>query len=242
MTIDAIIKKGQKDSPIINWLKDDERVLNTALQVKMQEKSLGDFQNRLKVIQIYDGSITEKDAFNQCAKEFNIENDENSIILLAAEKASDEIIQYCYDCNHAQSLSRDSNQNQNVELNQNQYWLGSEETEFVQLLYALVESKRLKKKGKVKMVQKIASFLGFHLSYDWQSKLSHAIHDTNEDKIPSIFDELKYGWLSYRSDQIEKRKITIRCYLPKVNTLIIVSTRYCNITFLMHLLFLLSIT
>jgi len=101
---------------------------------------------------------------------------------------------------------QDLDQNQNVEKNQNQYWLGTQETEFVQLLYALVESKRLEKKGKVKMVQKIASFLGFPLSYDWQSKLSHAIHDTNEDKIPDIFNELKEGWLSYRNAQIEKKK------------------------------------
>jgi len=205
-TIDGRIKKAQKDSPIISWLIDEERALTTAFKTTMQEKSLGNFQNRLKTIKIYDGAITEKDAFNQCVVEFNIENDETSIVLLAIEKASDEIIQYCYDCMHSKSINRDLDQNQNVEKNQNQYWLGTQETEFVQLLYALVESKRLEKKGKVKMVQKIASFLGFPLSYDWQSKLSHAIHDTNEDKIPDIFNELKEGWLSYRNAQIEKKK------------------------------------
>ena len=205
-TIDARIKKARKDSVIISYLLQEEKESISSLQKELQKISLGNFLSRLHEVQIFDGEISEEDAFIQCLKEFKIENDDNAIKNLAATKASDEIIQYCYLLINSQSKNRSLSEAPETKKHQNKYWIGAEETEFVQLIYALIQSGRLEEKGKIKMVENIALFLGFPLSHDWQSKLSHSIHDRNEDTIPGIFNELKDGWLSYRNDQIEKKK------------------------------------
>ena len=205
-TIDARIKKARKDSVIISYLLQEEKDSISSLQKELQKISLGNFLPRLHEIQIFDAEISEEDAFIQCLTEFKIENADNTIKKLAATKASDEIIQYCYFLMNSKSRNRSFSEALESEKHKNKYWMGNEETEFVQLMYALVQTKRLEEKGKVKMVEQIASFLGFPLSYDWQSKLSHSIHDRNGNTIPGIFNELKDGWLSYRSDQIEKKK------------------------------------
>jgi len=88
----------------------------------------------------------------------------------------------------------------------NKYWIGTEETEFVQLIYALIEAGRLSNSGKIKMVKNIADFLGFPLTDDWQSKLSHAVHDRNYDNNPNIFNDLKQSWEVYRSLKIEMKR------------------------------------
>lgn len=205
-TIDARIKKARKDSVIISYLLQEEKESISSLQKELQKISLGNFLPRLHEIQMFDAEISEEDAFIQCLKEFKIENDDNAIKHLAVTKASDEIIQYCYFLMNSQSKNRSFSEAPETKKYPKKYWTGTEETEFVQLIYALIQSGRIEEKGKIKMVETIALFLGFPLSHDWQSKLSHSIHDRNGDTIPGIFDELKYGWLSYRSDQIEKKK------------------------------------
>jgi len=87
----------------------------------------------------------------------------------------------------------------------NKFWIGTEETEFVQLIYALIEADRLNNKDKIKMTQAIADFLGFPLSNDWQSKLSHSIHQGNFDKKPRIFGDLDKAWEKYKDRQINKK-------------------------------------
>lgn len=87
----------------------------------------------------------------------------------------------------------------------NKYWIGTEETEFVQLIYALIEADRLNYKEKIKTTQAIANFLGFPLSKDWQSKLSHSIHQGNFDKKPRIFGDLEKAWEKYKDRQISKK-------------------------------------
>lgn len=202
--IDARIKKARKDSVIISYLLQEEKELISYLQKELKEISLGNFLSRLHEIQLFDAEISEEDAFIQCFKEFKIENADNTIKKIAATKASDEIIQYCYFLMNSQSKNRTFSETPETKKHQNKYWIGTEETEFVQLIYALIQSGRLEEKGKVKMVEQIARFLGFSLSYDWPSKLSHSIHKANHDKVPPIFDELKEGWLFYKKNQIKK--------------------------------------
>jgi len=75
------------------------------------------------------------------------------------------------------------------------------------LIYALIEAGRLSNRGKIKMVKDIADFLGFPLTDDWQSKLSHAVHDRNYDNKPNIFNDLKVFWETYRTKKINDKRI-----------------------------------
>ena len=206
-TIDARIKKARKDSVIISYLLQEEKESISSLQKELQEISLENFLPRLHEIQMFDAEISEEDAFIQCIKEFKIDNDDNAMKKLAATKASDEIIQYCYFLMNSQSKNRSFSEPSETKKHQNKYWIGTEETEFVQLIYALIQSGRLEEKGKIKMVENIALFLGFPLSHDWQSKLSHAVHQTNEEKTPDIFDAMKKGWYAYRDQKIDKKRL-----------------------------------
>jgi len=87
----------------------------------------------------------------------------------------------------------------------NTYWIGTEETEFIQLIYALVEAKRLPDTGKTKMVKDIADFFGLTLSGDWQSNLSKSIHERNSDYVPAIFVELPKAWARYAGRRKDKK-------------------------------------
>ena len=85
------------------------------------------------------------------------------------------------------------------------YWIGTEETEFVQLIYALVEAGRLRRKNKTIMVMKIATFLGIELSKNWDSNLSKSKNERNYDYKPAIFEDLLQGWKRYENQKGRKR-------------------------------------
>jgi hypothetical protein len=88
----------------------------------------------------------------------------------------------------------------------NKYWIGKESTEFVQLIYGLIEAGRLEKANKLVMVNSIADFLGLKIAKNWDNNLSKSINNTNNLYQPSIFKDIENGWENYRTFQINKKK------------------------------------
>jgi hypothetical protein len=89
------------------------------------------------------------------------------------------------------------------------HWGGSEQTEFVQLIYSMIESGYITDKdkiGKYKIVQRFARFFNFPLNKNWEDNLSSSIHDRNNDYVPEIFRRLKSGWTIYRDYRLSINK------------------------------------
>ncbi len=154
-----------------------------------------------------DKRLKEPAAFERSHDQWMIPLTEENVRLLAKYKAISSIIDYIKELINPNES--DVTIQPNTLQRPNKYWIGTEETEFVQLIYALVEAKRLTEKGKTKMVEEIARFLGFPLSKNWQSNLSKSIHKSKDGYSPSIFDELKPAWEEYtekREDKMYKPK------------------------------------
>lgn len=76
-------------------------------------------------------------------------------------------------------------------------WIGQNETEFMQLIEGLIETKRLDPKvvgGKWKLIELFAKFVGIELSKNATSNLSKSKNERNNDYIPLIFIELLDNW------------------------------------------------
>ncbi len=85
-------------------------------------------------------------------------------------------------------------------------WIGTNETEFIQLIYALHEGKYIEGKGITKMVEEFSKLLNYPLNKNWQSNHSKSIHESNSDYAPKIFNKLGESYKQYQKKQIEKRK------------------------------------
>jgi hypothetical protein len=88
------------------------------------------------------------------------------------------------------------------------FWKMKNETEFVQLIYALSEAKYLdNESGEItKLVQQVASVFNFKLGKNWQSNFSKSINDRNHKYEAKIFTNLKDSFHAYRERQINKKK------------------------------------
>jgi hypothetical protein len=86
------------------------------------------------------------------------------------------------------------------------YWIGRNQTEFVQLIYALVRAERLSNDRIEEMVEVLAEFMGINLSRHWQSNLSKSIHNTNNDYEPPLLKalDLMSAWKDYANEQKDK--------------------------------------
>jgi hypothetical protein len=148
-----------------------------------------------------DSSLSDADAFKtsfrSCESEFNKEN----AILLATHKAF-------IDFKKAIRLKQEimSNKDKPTEKLETKYWIGTESTEFVQLMYGLIEAKKLQNNNIVHMIEDVANFMGITLSKNWQSNKSSSIHNRNNDYEPSIFNDLKNGWERYASKMEAKKR------------------------------------
>ena len=87
-------------------------------------------------------------------------------------------------------------------------WKGTNETEFVQFVYALHEAGYLKNETKeiTTLVRQMAEVFNFSLGEHWQSNFSKSINTRNQDYKPKIFAELERAFLTYRDTQINKKK------------------------------------
>jgi hypothetical protein len=87
-------------------------------------------------------------------------------------------------------------------------WGGIEQTEFIQLIYSLIESGLINDKdkiGKYKIVDRFAKFFNFELHKNWPDILSSSIHDRNNEYSPNIFNQLKMAWENYRDSRLNKK-------------------------------------
>jgi hypothetical protein len=85
-------------------------------------------------------------------------------------------------------------------------WIGTNETEFVQLIYALHEGKYIEGEGIIKIVEEISRLLNYPLGKHWQKNHSASIHNSNTDYNPKIFNSLNEKYKGYQRKQVEKRK------------------------------------
>ncbi len=197
-------KARNKNTVVANWIDAlrDEIIL---IQRDLVQNGLGNFQREWGNTYELDSGIDEGQAFDQtiayCFPDLRIQQ----LGLISHLDALRDLMEFI-------ESKRIYNNQDSFDNSRpvNKYWIGTEETEFVQLIYALIESGRLSNRGKIKMVKNIADFFGFPLTDDWQSKLSHAVHDRNYDNNPNIFNDLKDSWETYRTKKItDKRKKSI---------------------------------
>jgi hypothetical protein len=87
-------------------------------------------------------------------------------------------------------------------------WKGENETEFVQIFYALFKAGYISNTEKkiTHFIPEMAKLLNFQLSENWQNNLSKSIHATNNDYNPQIFDRLKTSFAEYQQSLINKKK------------------------------------
>lgn len=87
-------------------------------------------------------------------------------------------------------------------------WNAANETEFVQLVYALHEGGFVKHESNeiTKLVKDFAKVLNFDLGRNWHINLSTSINKRNADYSPPIFDILKESYHKARLQKLEKNK------------------------------------
>lgn len=177
-------------------------------QQLLTSKNLTRFFFEMEELLELDSLLEEEDAFNQCLSEKKIHS-KTTIQILAKSSALNEISDFIY---------KNWIGNQEIETIEKLHWGGSEQTEFIQLIYALIESGYItevdKKIGKYTTVERISNFFDFPLSKNWRDDLSSSIHDRNSDYQPEIFTNILRGWQKYRDTQIIKKKKRI---LPPKN-------------------------
>jgi hypothetical protein len=166
-------------------------------------ENVGYYEKFLDTVdQIYslDHNLTESDAFIKAHEEARIELSKKNIKMLARTQALSLFIDKLKDLIKTKE-KHVATQTEEIQKT-NRYWLGSEGTEFVQLIYALIEAGRLPERGKTKMVKEMANFFGIELSGNWQSNLSSSIHERKNGYAPGIFEELRKGWERYEKRQL----------------------------------------
>jgi hypothetical protein len=192
-------KARNKNIVVAKWI-DDLRVESNSIQRELVQNGLDNFKREWDNTYELDSGIDTGQAFDLTVANCFPELSTEQIRLISQIDALIDIMEFI------ESTRIYNNQDSfNNSRPINKYWIGTEETEFVQLIYALIEADRLISKDKIKMTQAIADFLGFPLSNDWQSKLSHSIHQGNFDKKPRIFGDLDKAWEKYKDRQINKK-------------------------------------
>ena len=85
-------------------------------------------------------------------------------------------------------------------------WLGTNQTEFAQFVYALHEAGYIQheKKEITSLVKDLAELLNFDLSESWQVNLSDSVHKRKTGYVPKFFDNLKKGYTDYQDRQVNK--------------------------------------
>lgn len=192
-------KARNKNTVIANWIDALRGEINL-IQKDLVQNSLDNFKREWDNTYELDSGIDEGQAFDHTIKKIFPDLSIEQIGFMLQIDALSELIEFI-------ESKRIYNRQDNFDNPRpvNKYWIGTEETEFVQLIYALIEADRLNEKEKIKTTQAIANFLGFPLSKDWQSKLSHSIHQGNFDKKPRIFGDLEKAWEKYKDRQISKK-------------------------------------
>jgi hypothetical protein len=132
------------------------------------------------------------DAFNFTLEALNISCDEDKVKLLAMNTALSIFLKGLKQCIIDLGVDGPSSSSPKYK-----YWIGKETTEFVQLIYGLIEAGRLLGTSRIQMIKDIAQFLSIDLKKGWQSDLSKSIHERNLDYSPGIFSDIENAWDKY---------------------------------------------
>jgi hypothetical protein len=105
---------------------------------------------------------------------------------------------------HAGNKSIENNKEYQSPIN----WKGTNETEFIQLIYALHEAGYLYNEERqiTSLVWQMADAFNVRLGRNWQSNFSHSINNRKLGYEPKIFKDLKKYFIAYRDKLINKKK------------------------------------
>jgi hypothetical protein len=141
--------------------------------------------------------------FNVKAKEIPTRKRKNIIKLLSELDAMDDFFEFW---NHQNENNKEE---YNIKLNEKIIWKGTNETEFVQLIYMLYHSMLLtNEKDEIGLlVNQMAAVFNLQIRENWQSNLSASVNKRKQGYKPEIISKLNKAWESYVEKKImNKRK------------------------------------
>jgi hypothetical protein len=196
--INKTIKNARNINVAVAKLFDDERNSFNKLVKSLANAGLSDFFREFQNTLDLNKNITEEIAFE--GQLLNDGDIDLKIGILAEFSATKEILKYIEDQREIEI--------ENL-ANEKLHWGGNQQTEFAQLIYALFESGYIVDKdkvGKIKIVERMSTFLNFPLTKNWRDDLSSSIHDRNSDYVPDIFKNIQSGWDTYRDKRLETKR------------------------------------
>lgn len=193
-------------SDIIRELNVKETDLDRQLDLKSIDRFFREFEKEYSL----NNQLTEEMAFLNCCSKFNILDEKSAISLLAEYKANEKLRTLCYELSNNISSNKKSQRNQDSsEINEktkNQFpiWQKTNQTEFMQLLEALILLDRIKPRPnqtKRELFVEIADFFGLQLSKNAESNLGKG---RKTKLVPKLFDDLYQMWIG-RNKNLERK-------------------------------------
>jgi hypothetical protein len=157
-----------------------------------------------------DSSVTHEQALLQVVKVVSEKEIPNEVRKIATLEAYNDLNKFLGDYYHENFHVEDGELREESKLRSKIYWKGENETEFIQLVYALYEAKLITNdEDKITfLVKQLAEVFQVDLGKNWQSSLTKSITERNYDYEPKIFTKLQEGFKSYvkrRLNTEEKR-------------------------------------
>jgi hypothetical protein len=190
--LEKALEKARDKSHTLSILEGQYHQLYRKSEQTLIDADLNNFFRTFDEALSMDKTLSEADAFKNNFQTYDAECNKENALLLANHKAIKD-----FKIIIMKKMTETSQTNISDKKPKIKYWIGTESTEFVQLIYGLIEAGRLQSKNKTEMVETIADFLGIELSKEWQSNLSKSVHDRNNDYEPKIFKDILTGWLTY---------------------------------------------
>lgn len=153
-----------------------------------------------------DSSVTHEQALLQVLKAVSEEEIPDEIRKIATLEAYNDFGKFLGDYYHENFHAEDDDEREEKKLRSKIYWKGENETEFVQLVYALYEAKLITNdEDKITfLVRQLAEVFQVDLGKNWQSNLTKSLSERNYDYEPKIFAKLREGFKSYVDRRLNK--------------------------------------
>ena len=201
LTCDNRIKKARDGYLIHPIIIQETNEKDLLLDKALNNWSIDGFFREMDNDYNLDSQLTQEIAFLNCCLKFNINNDKSAISLLAEYKANEKVRTYCYDLmniitsnQNSQSIPGSDDLKKKTN-HQYPIWQKKNQTEFMQLLEALILLERIQPRpnqSKRELIAEIADFFGIQLSKNAESNLGKG----RKTKLaPKIFDELYKMWI-----------------------------------------------
>lgn len=176
------------------------------LERELYQKSIDHFFRDMEKDYSHDSGLTQEMAFINCCLKFNITDEKSAILLLAEYNANQNVRTHYYDLMEIIKINQKSQGTPHPddfnEKTNRQYpiWQKKNQTEFMQLLEALILLERIQPRpnqSKRDLFIEIADFFGIQLSKNAESNLGKG----RKTKLaPKLFDELYKIWIAtYRN-------------------------------------------